>query len=387
MLSASVMVNFDLTDEQLMLQELARDFANEEIKPNASSWDKESEFPRDAIAKANDLGLLTLKIPEKYGGGGMGSFEEVLVLEELGCGDPGFATAAGSTMLASYPIITGGTEMQKEKYLRMVTEGKIAAYCVTEPGAGSDVQAIQTEAVKDGDEYIINGQKMWITGAGQASWFFVLAYTDKNSGYNGMSGFIVDADLDGVELGKKEENMGQRCSDTRSVTFNNVRVPMENLVGGKENDGWMNAMKAFDLSRPSISSHAVGNARGAMEEAIAYARVRNAFNKPIIRHQAISFMLADMATKIEAARMLVWKAALKSDSGQRNTLEAAHAKRFAADMAMEVTTDAVQVFGGYGYSEEYPVARRMRGAKVVQIFEGSSQIQRLIISREILQDI
>jgi acyl-CoA dehydrogenase len=202
-----------------------------------------------------------------------------------------------------------------------------------------------------------------------------------------MSGFIVEAHLDGVELGKKEENMGQRCSDTRSVTFNNVRVPVENLIGGKENDGWMNAMKAFDLSRPSIASHAVGNARGAMEEAINYASERNAFNKPIIRHQAISFMIADMATKIEAARMLVWKAALKADSGKRNTLDAAHAKRFSADMAMEITTDAVQIFGGYGYSEEYPVARRMRGAKVVQIFEGSSQIQRLIISREMLQDI
>jgi acyl-CoA dehydrogenase len=382
---ASIMVNFVLTDEQQMLRELARDFANEEIKPNAAHWDKESIYPIEAIAKANELGLLTLKIPQKYGGGGMGSFEEVLVLEELGFGDPGFATAAGSSMLASYPLITGGTEAQKEKYLRMVTEGKIAAYCVTEPGAGSDVQSIQTEAVKDGDEYIINGQKMWITGAGYADWFFVLAYTNKELGYRGMSGFIVDSNLEGVELGKKEENMGQRCSDTRSVTFNNVRVPLENLIGGKENDGWMNAMEAFDLSRPSISSHAVGNARGAMEEAMNYAGERNAFNKPIIRHQAISFMLADMATKIEAARMLVWKAALKADSGERNTLEAAHAKRFAADMAMEVTTDAVQIFGGYGYSEEYPVARRMRGAKVVQIFEGSSQIQRLIIIREMLQ--
>ena len=204
------------------------------------------------------------------------------------------------------------------------------------------------------------------------------------SGGNAVNNMI-DSNLEGVELGKKEENMGQRCSDTRSVTFNNVRVPIENLVGGKENEGWMNAMEAFDLSRPSISSHAVGNARGAMEESMNYAGERNAFNKPIIRHQAISFMLADMATKIEAARMLVWKAALKADSGERNTLEAAHAKRFAADMAMEVTTDAVQIFGGYGYSEEYPVARRMRGAKVVQIFEGSSQIQRLIITREMLQ--
>ncbi|MBP50846.1 MAG: acyl-CoA dehydrogenase family protein [Candidatus Thalassarchaeaceae archaeon] len=376
------MVDFALSEEQLMLQELARDFANEEIKPNAGRWDRDSEFPRDAIRKASDNGLLTLKIPEKYGGGGMGSFEEVIVCEEFGAGDPGFATACGSTMLASYPILTGGTEDQKERYMTKVTEGCIASYCVTEPGAGSDVQSIQTEAVKDGDDYILNGSKMWITGAGYADWFFVLAYTDKTAGYQGMSGFIVDANSEGVELGKKEDNMGQRCSDTRSVTFTDVRVPSDNLVGGEENGGWMNAMKAFDLSRPTISSHAVGNARGALEEAIQYATERSTFGKPIIRHQAISFMLADMATKVEAARLLTWKAAIKSDSGEKNTLEAAHAKRFAADMAMEVTTDAVQVFGGYGYSEEYPVARRMRGAKVVQIFEGSSQIQRLIIGRE-----
>ena len=376
------MVDFALSEEQLMLQELARDFANEEIKPNAGRWDKDSEFPRDAIRKASDNGLLTLKIPEKYGGGGMGSFEEVIVCEEFGAGDPGFATACGSTMLASYPILTGGTEDQKERYMTKVTEGCIASYCVTEPGAGSDVQSIQTEAVKDGDDYILNGSKMWITGAGYADWFFVLAYTDKTAGYQGMSGFIVDANSEGVELGKKEDNMGQRCSDTRSVTFTDVRVPSDNLVGGEENGGWMNAMKAFDLSRPTISSHAVGNARGALEEAIQYATERSTFGKPIIKHQAISFMLADMATKVEAARLLTWKAAIKSDSGEKNTLEAAHAKRFAADMAMEVTTDAVQVFGGYGYSEEYPVARRMRGAKVVQIFEGSSQIQRLIIGRE-----
>ncbi len=365
-----------------MLQELARDFANEEIKPHAGKWDRDSEFPRDTIRKASDNGLLTLKIPEKYGGGGMGSFEEVLVCEEFGAGDPGFATACGSTMLASYPILTGGTEDQKERYMTKVTEGCIASYCVTEPGAGSDVQSIQTEAVRDGDDYILNGSKMWITGAGYADWFFVLAYTDKTAGYQGMSGFIVDANSEGVELGKKEDNMGQRCSDTRSVTFTDVRVPSDNLVGGEENGGWMNAMKAFDLSRPTISSHAVGNARGALEEAIQYASERGTFGKPIIKHQAISFMLADMATKVEAARLLTWKAAIKSDSGERNTLEAAHAKRFSADMAMEVTTDAVQIFGGYGYSEEYPVARRMRGAKVVQIFEGSSQIQRLIIGRE-----
>ena len=380
------MVDFILSEEQLMLQELAREFARDEIQPNAEKWDAEGQFPKEAISKAFDLGLMTIKIPEEYGGGGMGTFEESLIFEEFAWGDPGFATAAGSTMLASYPIITGGTEEQKKKYLSKVAEGCIASYCVTEPSAGSDVQAIQTTAVLDGDCYVLNGEKMWITGAGYADWFFVLAYTDKSAGYKGMSGFIVDSNLSGVTLGKKENNMGQRCSDTRSVIFNNVRVPIENLIGGVENNGWMNAMEAFDLSRPIISSHAVGNARGAMEESLRYATERITFGKPLIKHQAISFMIAEMATKIDAARLLTWRAAKKVDLGERNTIEASHAKRFAADIAMEVTTDAVQVFGGYGYSEEYPVARRMRGAKVVQIFEGTSQIQNMIISRELLND-
>ncbi len=377
------MVSFRLSEEQKMLQNLARDFVNEEVIPNAQKWDMDGIYPKEIIKKANDYGLLTVKIPERYGGGGMGSIEDVIIAEEIGRGDPGFATAAGSSILASYPIITGGTEEQKEKYLSKTADGIIASYCVTEPDAGSDVRAIKTEAIKEGDEYIVNGNKMWITGAMHAEWFFVLAYTEKKSGYHGMSGFIIDADSKGIELGKKESNMGQRCSDTRSVTFNNVRVPEENLIGGKENEGWMNAMLAFDHSRPAISAHAVGNARGAMEEALTYSKERKTMGKPIFKHQAISFMIADMATKIEAARLLCWKAAMTLDEGNRNTLEAAHAKRFAGDICMEVTTDAVQVFGGYGYSEEYPVARRMRGAKVYQIFEGSSQIQRLIISREL----
>ena len=384
---ASTMVDFTLSEEQLMLQELAREFAVEEVTPHAEAWDRDGEFPLDAIRKASELGLLTTKIPEMYGGGGMGSFEEVLINEEFAWGDPGFATAVGSTMLAAYPIITGGTEEQKQKYLSMVVDGCIAAYCVTEPAAGSDVQAIESTAVRDGDDYILNGSKMFITGAGYADWFFVLAYTDKSAGYRGMSGFIVDAGSDGLELGKKESNMGQRCSDTRAVNLHDVRVPKSNLIGGEENGGWMNAMKAFDLSRPTIAAAAVGNARGAMEESLRYANERSSFGKPLYRHQAISFMIADMATKIDAARLLTWRSAILVDSGERNTIQASHAKRFAADMAMEVTTDAVQVFGGYGYSEEYPVARRMRGAKVVQIFEGSSQIQRLIISRELLNQL
>ena len=377
------MVDFRLSEEQVMIRDMAREFCDEEVIPNAEEWDKSGTYPQDAISKAHELGLLNVTIPEKYGGAGMSTVDEMIICEELSRGDPGFGTASYHTMLASLPILTGGTEEQKSEYLGRVASGKLAAYCVTEPDAGSDVQSLKTEAARDGDDYVINGSKAWISGAGYADWFFVLAYTDKEAGYGGLSGFIVDADSPGIELGKKEENMGQRCSDTRGVNFTDVRVPASNLVGGVENGGWMNAMKAFDHSRPAVAAAAVGNARGAMEEAWAYAKERKTFGKPISKHQSISFILADMATKIEAARLLTLSAANALDSGERATLKSAHAKRFAADICMEVTTDAVQVLGGYGYSEEYPVARRMRGAKIYQIFEGTSQIQRMIISREL----
>ncbi|DAC12724.1 MAG TPA: acyl-CoA dehydrogenase [Candidatus Poseidoniales archaeon] len=377
------MLENSLSEEQQMLRDLARDFADEEIMPYAAQWEKEGEFPQAAIRKAHDLGLLNCTIPEKYGGAGMSFLDEVIVNEEFGRGDPGFSTITGVTMLACHPVLYGGTEEQKNEYLRRVCDGKYASYCVTEPAAGSDVQGIRTSAVLDGDEYIINGSKMWIGGAKYADWFFVLARTGSENGYKSLSGFIVDADSPGVEIGKKEDKMGQRCSDTRGITFTDVRVPKENLVGLKENNGWMDAMVAFDRSRPMLASHAVGNARGAMEEAWKYANERETFGKPIFEHQSISFMLADMSTKIEAARLLTYQAAAAIDNGEEVTLKAAHAKRFAADIGMEVTTDAVQIFGGYGYSEEYPAARRMRGAKIYQIFGGSSQIQRMIISREI----
>ena len=379
-------VDFRLSEEQEMIREMAREFCDQEVIPYAEDWDREGTYPLEAISKAHDLGLLNVTIPNEYGGAGMSSIDEMIICEEMSRGDPGFGTASYHTTLASFPILTGGTEEQKKEYLGRTAQGKLAAYCVTEPDAGSDVQALKTEAVKEGDEYVINGSKAWISGAGYADWFFVLAYTDKKSGYGGLSGFIVDSDTPGIELGKKEVNMGQRCSDTRGVSFNGVRVPESNLIGGEENGGWLNAMKAFDHSRPAVAAAAVGNARGAMEEAWAYAKQREAFGKPISRHQSISFMLADMATKIEAARLLTYNAASALDAGERATLKAAHAKRFAADICMEVTTDAVQVLGGYGYSEEYPVARRMRGAKIYQIFEGTSQIQRMIISRELEGD-
>ena len=381
------MVNFQLDEMQEMLRELAHEFAVDEIRPNAEHWDEESQYPKEAIQAAHEMGLLNLHIPEEYGGAGLGSIEEVLVNEELAWGDPGFATAAYATSLACAPIITGATEEQKQKWLRKIAEdGALASYGVTEPGAGSDLAACKTTAIRDGDEYVINGSKMFITGAGHADFFFILAKTDPSAGYKGMSGFIVEAGTEGFSLGKKEVNMGQRCSDTRAITFDNVRVPSENLIGGSESGGWMNAMNAFDMSRPNIAAHATGLARAAYEHALQYSNERQSFGKPLHKHQAIQFMLADMKTKIEASRLLTWKSAYEADNGVRNTESAAHAKRFAADTAMEVSTDAVQIFGGYGYSEEYPVARLMRGAKVMQIYEGSSQVQRMIIGREITKN-
>lgn len=366
-----------------MLADLAREFADEELIPNAEEWDRNGTFPQEAISKARELGLLNCTIPEAYGGMGLSFLEEVIINEELGRGDPGFATVTGVTMLACHPLIYAGTEEQKTEFLGRVCAGEISAYCVTEPGAGSDVKAITTTAELNGDHYLLNGAKMWIGGAGHAHWFYVLAKTGQETGYASLSGFVVEADAEGLFVGKKEEKMGQRSSDTRSVTFNNVKVPVENLVGRKEGTGWLQAMVAFDRSRPMLASHALGNARGAMEEAWRYANERSTFGKTIFHHQSISFMLADMSTKIEGARLLAHKAAFMLDKGERATLESAHAKRYAADIGMEVTTDAVQIFGGYGYSEEFPAARRMRGAKIYQIFGGTSQIQRLIIGREI----
>jgi len=381
------MVNFQLDEMQEMLRELAHEFAVDEIRPNAEHWDEDSQYPKEAIQAAHEMGLLNLHIPEKYGGAGLGTIEEVLVNEELAWGDPGFATAAYATSLACAPIITGATEEQKQKWLRKITdEGALASYGVTEPDAGSDLAACKTTAIRDGDEYVINGSKMFITGAGYADFFFILAKTDPDAGYKGMSGFIVEAGTEGFSLGKKEANMGQRCSDTRAITFDNVRVPSDNLIGGSESGGWMNAMSAFDMSRPNIAAHATGLARAAYEHALQYSNERHTFGKPLHKHQAIQFMLADMKTKVEASRLLTWKSAYEADNGIRNTESAAHAKRFAADAAMQVSTDAVQIFGGYGYSEEYPVARLMRGAKVMQIYEGSSQVQRMIIGREITKD-
>lgn len=379
------MIDFTLTDEQRQLQELARKFTKDEIIPRAAHHDETGEYPHEIAKKAWELGLANTHVPVEYGGLGLGVLEGCIISEEFAYGCSGIATAMEANGLASAPVIVAGNDEQKREFLGMLTsEPKLAAYCVTEPGAGSDVSGIRTTAKKVGSDYIIHGSKMWITNASVASWYFVLAYTDSSAKHKGMSGFVVPANTPGITVGKKEWNMGQHASDTRGITFEDVKIP-ERYRLGNEGDGFRIAMSAFDHTRPTVAAAAVGLSRRAMEEAIEYSKTRKTFNQPIASYQAVSFMIADMAKDIEAARLLVYKAAWMIDRGERNTKFAAFAKAFAADTAMKVTTDAVQVFGGYGYSSEYPVEKLMRDAKIYQIYEGTSQIQRLIIAKEIFE--
>ncbi len=379
------MVDFALTDEQQQLRALAHEFAAKEIAPKARHHDETGEFPRDICRKAWELGLMNTHIPEAYGGPGLGVLDGCIIAEEIASGCTGIGTAMEANTLAEAPVIVGASDEQKKRFLGMMTkEFRLAAYCVTEPQAGSDVQGIKTVARKVGDDYVLKGSKMWITNGSVADWYFVVAYTDPAQRYKGMSAFVVPRDTPGIEVGKKEQNLGQRASDTRALTFNDVKVPKENLIG-QEGKGFMLAMSAFDHSRPVVSAAAVGLARSAMDHAVRYAKERSTFGVPIHKHQALAFMVAEMAMKIEAARLLVWQSAWKIDRGERNTKEAAFAKAFAADTAMETALNAVQVFGGYGFSREYPVEKLMRDAKVFQIYEGTSQIQRLIISKEIFE--
>ncbi len=378
------MVSFGLSENQSEIQKLAREFAAREIAPKAAYHDQSGEFPLEICKKAWELGLMNGHIPEEYGGLGLGVFDSCLIAEEIAAGCTGIGTAMEANNLAEAPVIVAGSDEQKKQFLSPMTEELLfAAYCVTEPAAGSDVAGIKTKARALGDEYVLNGQKMWITNAGVADWFYVLAYTDPEKGHKGMSAFLVPAKSEGITIAKKEMNMGQRASDTRAISFEDVKVPKSHLLGG-EGQGFKISMAAFDHTRPLVASAAVGLARSAMTHAINYARDRQAFGQQIANFQALSFMLADMDKDIEAARLLCWKAAALIDAGQRNTREAAIAKAFAADVAMKVATDAVQIFGGYGYSREYPVEKLMRDAKIFQIYEGTSQIQRVIISRHLL---
>ena len=377
-------VGFGLTEEQEMIQQLAREFSRNEIAPVAEEYDKNHEFPWPVIKKAQELGLTTMAVPEEYGGLGLSLFEEVLVSEELSWGCSGVSTAIGVNGLGYAPILVAGSEEQKLNYGGRMADGQLAAYCATEPEAGSDVAGIKTTANKVGDHYIMNGSKMFITGGTVANYYTVFAYTDPSQRYNGMSCFIVDRDWEGVSVGKPFDKMGQHASDTAEVVFEDVKVPASHLLG-QEGQGFLIAMKVFDRSRPPTSAGAVGVAQRAVDESIQYAKERTTWGKPLWQHQVMGHMIADMAMEVEAARLLVWKAAWSVDAGQRNTTAAAYAKAYAADMAMKVTTDAVQVFGGYGYMSEYPVEKLMRDAKIYQIYEGTSQIQRSIVVRELFR--
>ncbi len=373
-----------LSEEQEALRGLANEFSRDVIRPAAPHHDQTGEYPFEVLKQAHEHGLMNTHIPEANGGLDLSCLDGCLIGEELAWGCTGIGTAMEANGLAQQPVILGGSEGLKKKYLDpMMEELTLCAYAVTEPGAGSDVQGLKTTAVRQGDKWVINGTKMWITNAGVADWFFVVALTDPDKkARGGMTAFVVEASTPGITVGKKEYNMGQRCSDTRGITFEDVVVPQENMVG-QEGDGWKLAMAAFDYTRAAVASAAVGLARAAFEHASQYATERRTFGKPIAAHQSIAFMIADMATQIEAGRWLVWNAAHRKDQGLRNTMQSSMAKVFCADMAMKVATDAVQVYGGYGYSSEYPVEKLMRDAKNFQIYEGTSQIQRLIISREI----
>lgn len=377
-------MSFAMTEEQTMIRDLAREFARNEIAPVAEHYDRTHEYPWPVIRKAQALGLTTLNVPEEYGGMGLSLLEEVIVAEELAWGCSGMSTAMGVNGLAILPVLIAGSEEQKQEYCGRLVAGEMASYCLTEPEAGSDVAGIKTTAQDMGDHYLLNGNKTFITGATVSNFYTVFAYTSPENRYNGMSCFVVERNWEGVSTGKPFHKMGQHASDTAEVVFDNVKVPKSHLLG-KEGQGFLIAMQVFDRSRPPTSAGAVGVAQRALDEAIKYAKERMVKGKPLWQYQAIAHMIADMAMEVEAARLLVRQSAWAVDAGQSNTLHSAFSKAYAADKGMKVVTDAVQVFGGYGYMSEYPVEKLMRDAKIYQIYEGTSQIQREIIVRELFR--
>jgi acyl-CoA dehydrogenase len=377
------MVDFRLSDDTKALRELAHDFAEREMRPVAAEYDRDGTWPDDVLRKAWEVGLMNIHTPEEYGGVALSSFDGVVVQEELAWGCSGIQTSLGANGLAATPILLAGSDEIKREYLSMMTEEyKLASFALTEPDAGSDVSGMRTTAVRKGDKYVINGSKCFITNGGYADWFTVYAKTDKEAGHRGISCFLVPKD-DTVTVDKKEDKMGQRASNTATITFNETEIPADHLIG-EENKGFKIAMMTLDRTRPGVAAMATGIARAAFEFATGYSKERVQFGVPIAMHQAIQFMIADMATKVHLSRLATWNSAVLLDQGRRNTLESSHAKRFAADTAMEVATDAVQVYGGYGFIKEYPVEKLMRDAKIMQLYEGTSQIQRLVIARETL---
>jgi acyl-CoA dehydrogenase len=376
-------VDFTLTDEQQSIREMAHEFASGEIRPVAWEYDRDGTWPQEIIEKAWELGLVNSFLAPEYGGPGLGVFEGVLIGEEIAWGCSGIGTSLSCNKLATTPVMLAASERLKKDYLGRLSEAPLlASFCLTEPDAGSDVSGMKTTAVRKGDKWLLNGTKTFITNGEYANWYTVYAKTDKEAGHRGISCFIVPRDA-GVTVDKHEDKMGQRASNTATISFNDVEIPLDHLVG-EENKGFKIAMMTLDHTRPGVAAMATGVARAALEFAVDYSKERVQFGVPIAMHQAIQFIIADMATKVHLARLATWQSAVLIDQGRRNTIESSHAKRFAADIAMEVTTDAVQVYGGYGFIKDYPVEKLMRDAKILQLYEGTAQIQRLVIARETL---
>jgi acyl-CoA dehydrogenase len=377
-------VDFSQSEEHKTLIETARRFTRERIIPIAAECDRESRFPMDVFKQGWEIGLVNIPCPVEYGGSGMGLIENTLVVEELAYGCTGIETSFLANTLALTPIKLGGTDEQKKKYLSMLTsEPVMASYATTEPDAGSDVAGLKTRFEKVGDDYVLNGQKCWITNASYARFYIVFATSNPELRHKGIAAFIIDRDTPGLRVGKKEDKLGQRASDTAQVFFEDVKVPKENLLA-PEGKGFKLAMETFNHTRPDIAAAATGLMRRCLDESVAYAKERKAFGQPIAQHQLVQWMIAEMAIRTEATRLLYQKAAWNLDNGVNEPIISSFAKGFGADAAMATATDAVQVFGGNGYVKEYPVEKLMRDAKVLQIYEGTSQIQRLVIARQLL---
>ncbi len=381
------MLDYGFSEEQKMLKDLCRQIAEEKIRPHSKEWDEQEEFPSEIMQILAQSDLFSLCIPEAYGGMGTNLLNLCIATEELSRVDGGVATSYAASFLGMFPILLYGTEEQKKKYLPQLASGKqMAAFALTEPEAGSDASAVTTKAVKKGNKYILNGVKHFITNGGDAGIYTVIAVTDKAKGPRGISAFILEKGMPGFSFGKKEEKLGIRASSTRELIFTDVEVSPENLLGGKEGLGFIATMKTFDYSRPGVAAQAVGIAQGALELAVEYAHKRVQFGQKISSFQGIQWMLAEMATKTEAARALVYAIAQAADRGEKNLGTAsAAAKFFASDVAMQVSTDAVQIFGGYGYMRDYPVEKFMRDAKITQIYEGTNQIQRSIVALDLIK--
>jgi acyl-CoA dehydrogenase len=380
------MLGFDLTDEQKELKALARKFAEQEIIPRARQYDEQATFPRDVCAKAFATGLMNFAVPKEFGGTGMGVLDVCLLSEELNYGCSGIANAIAANDLGVLPLLIAGNQEQKATYLgQLMKELTFCAFAITEPGAGSDVAAMAASYRRDGDSFVINGVKHFISNGSVASWYTMFATSDRRLRHKGISCFVLPADLPGITKTRMHGKLGQRAADTGEIVFDNVRVPASALVG-REGEGFEYAMKTFERSRPQIGAIATGVAQRALDECLKYSRQRSAFGQPIASFQALQFMMADMAVAIEAMRLLTCKAAWSVDNGHPRNVISSYAKVFSADACMKITTDAVQIFGGYGYMNEYPVEKLMRDAKLLQIYEGTSQIQRVVIARDLLKD-